>query len=216
MVTDNLTGLVWPRHANLKGGPSAWTAALSYANALNLCGSFDWRLPNRKELHSLSDYSQSAAALPSGHPFSGVKAHGGYWSSTTWSIMNSQAWLVGIGEGDIGACPKTDVFYVWPVRTGCFATFGEKFGLEIACLEAGARKWAFTFIYTGVGLRWKITPASIKEVPGKEAACLGLEEDFSMQIPCADFEGTRFSFIFRHTGDGLVWEIDPASIHLVD
>ncbi|OGL45816.1 MAG: hypothetical protein A2W05_10650 [Candidatus Schekmanbacteria bacterium RBG_16_38_10] len=57
-VTDNLTGLMWSRNANLAGYMN-WNAALNYANNLTLCGYSDWRLPNRKELRSLINYGQS-------------------------------------------------------------------------------------------------------------------------------------------------------------
>ena len=45
-------------------------------------GRSDWRLPNRKELRSLADYSTGAPALPAGHPFNDLVGIT-YWSSTT-------------------------------------------------------------------------------------------------------------------------------------
>jgi len=81
-VTDNLTGLMWTKNANLPGGYMTWQQAIDYANGLNLCGYTDWRLPNRKQLHSLTDFSQFNPALPSGHPFLNVQSPN-YWSSTS-------------------------------------------------------------------------------------------------------------------------------------
>ncbi|MCX6791855.1 MAG: DUF1566 domain-containing protein, partial [Candidatus Gottesmanbacteria bacterium] len=73
-VTDNLTGLMWIRNANLPGVYKTWQQALDYVKGMNAgtydenFGYTDWRLPNRKELHSLTDYSRYNPAIPSGHP----------------------------------------------------------------------------------------------------------------------------------------------------
>ena len=58
-VTDRLTGLVWPRNADLPGGLRNWQQALDFAGGLSLCGFDDWRLPNRKELWSLVNFGAS-------------------------------------------------------------------------------------------------------------------------------------------------------------
>ncbi|MBU0568419.1 DUF1566 domain-containing protein [bacterium] len=67
-VTDNLTGLMWTKDANL-GGTMNWQNALTYMTTLNVGGYIDWRLPNLKELRSLMDCSQSNPALPNPNPF---------------------------------------------------------------------------------------------------------------------------------------------------
>jgi hypothetical protein len=54
-VTDNLTGLMWTKNANLAGTKN-WSDALTYCNSLDHGGYTDWRLPNIRELHSLIDY----------------------------------------------------------------------------------------------------------------------------------------------------------------
>ncbi len=125
-VTDNLTGLIWLQNANCLGSET-WTAALSSANTLadNSCGltdgsvAGDWRLPSRKELKSLIDYSKSSPALPAGHPFSNVQSDG-YWSSTTYapSISASDVWGVRMSDGYMGNGAKDGSGYVWPVRGG--------------------------------------------------------------------------------------------------
>jgi hypothetical protein len=51
-ITDNLTGLMWPKNGNLAGKLN-WDDAIDYANNLTLCGYSDWRLPNINELESL-------------------------------------------------------------------------------------------------------------------------------------------------------------------
>ena len=67
-VTDNLTGLIWTKDANTPGplacSPAVkktWQGELDYVKCLNTqhyLDHTDWRLPNRNELRSLSDYSR--------------------------------------------------------------------------------------------------------------------------------------------------------------
>jgi hypothetical protein len=124
-VSDNLTGLIWLKNANCWGGQT-WANALSNANGLadGSCGlsdgssAGDWRLPNVNELHSLIDLTQSGPALPSGHPFTGVRTSI-YWSSTSHVSIQEDAWYVSPGAGmvHIGVKSRFDC-YVWPVRGG--------------------------------------------------------------------------------------------------
>lgn len=127
-VTDNLTGLMWTKNANVPGGYMdymTWQQALDYVANLNsnggLGGYIDWRLPNKKELRSLIDYAQWAPALPLGHPFTNVQSHG-YWSSTTVAAAPENAWIVYVESGyasySINKSPTDYGSYVWPVRSG--------------------------------------------------------------------------------------------------
>jgi len=124
-VKDNLTGLIWLKHASCFFG--SWTDALSFAKVLasGSCGLTDgskagaWRLPNARELQSLIDYSQDLPALPPGHPFLAIEIQ--YWSSTSSSsslLQHSPFMMVydgtlgvAVGSGSIGA-------HAWPVRGG--------------------------------------------------------------------------------------------------
>jgi hypothetical protein len=138
-VTDNLTGLIWLEDANCTdtvGGidkttvPTlTWTSAITWSNNLadGYCGLSDgsiigdWRLPNVRELFSLIDYSQKDPALPSGHPFDNVQSDlmdCTYWSSTT--DPNSEFWAATVRffNSGVGGSPKTESYYVWPVRGG--------------------------------------------------------------------------------------------------
>ncbi|MEW6104350.1 MAG: DUF1566 domain-containing protein, partial [bacterium] len=120
-VTDNLTGLMWTRNANLAGART-WQGALDYVAGMNTganpnYGYTDWRLPNRKELRSLIDYSKFNPALPSGHPFINVSS-GVYWSSSSYAPNTGLAWIVPMYSGYFYAYYKSGSLYVWPVRSG--------------------------------------------------------------------------------------------------
>ncbi len=116
-VTDNLAGLMWAKDANLPGTSINWQQALDYTDGLSLCGYTDWRLPNRQELHNLTDFSRYNPALPSGHPFLNVKSNY-YWSSTSDVYTLSNACFVSMQDGSMNGFNKSDVAYVWPVRSG--------------------------------------------------------------------------------------------------
>jgi len=128
-VTDNLTGLIWLKNANCFGW-GTWANALNDANTLNSgeCGlsdgsvEGDWRLPNRKELRSLVDYSKYSPALTTGHPFSNVQA-GYYWSSTTRALNTGHAWIVNMWDGYPWYGAKDYYSDVWPVRAGQVGSF---------------------------------------------------------------------------------------------
>ena len=115
-VTDNLTGLMWAKNANADGSKT-WANALVYCNDLSLGGHDDWRLPNVKELFSLTDQNQSYPGLPSGHPFTNVQS-ASYWSSTTIVTTTSYAWYIAMEAGVASSNNKINNYYVWPVRGG--------------------------------------------------------------------------------------------------
>ena len=123
-ITDNLTGLIWVKNANVFGAKT-WAQALTDCATLNsgegglTDGSVEgaWRLPNAKELCSLIDLGRSSPALPSGHPFTGVQS-GYYWSSSTFAGGTGSAWLVALYGGFVSFGNKAGTYYVWPVRGG--------------------------------------------------------------------------------------------------
>jgi len=119
-VKDNLTGLIWLRDPNCF--VLSWTDALAASKTLasGACGLTDgsvagaWRLPNIKELQSLTDFGQAFPALPPGHPFSGV------WVFWFWSSDSDEdsAWASSLYEGRIGREVKYRFAAVWPIRGG--------------------------------------------------------------------------------------------------
>jgi arylsulfatase A-like enzyme len=56
-ISDLATGLMWQTSDD--GVARDWEEALAYAEALELAGYDDWRLPNAKELQSIVDYTRS-------------------------------------------------------------------------------------------------------------------------------------------------------------
>lgn len=100
-VTDSNTGLIW---AQGEAGSMVWDAALSYCEGLDLVGRTDWRLPNIKELESLTDDMGYDIAIDTTF-FSDAQASD-YWSSTTRAQFPGYAWGVNFGFGYVGHLDK--------------------------------------------------------------------------------------------------------------
>ncbi len=130
-VTDNLTGMMWTKDANLPGTWLTWQQGLDYLAAMNTgtnpnYGYNDWRLPNVNELSSLIDWQYGYKALTSGHPFVGV-LDAYYWSSTSSSRYPQNGMSIFLADGGINPVYKlqTGNFAygrVWPVRGGQVGT----------------------------------------------------------------------------------------------
>lgn len=120
-VTDAKTGLVWQQG---EPGAMTWPDALNYCENLELPsenGQGAWRLPNIKELESISD---DAVFDPVNHPiaintnaFPNAIANG-YWSSTTNAYYPVSAWAVSFGWGVSLDVSKIYAAYVRCVRGG--------------------------------------------------------------------------------------------------
>lgn len=127
-VTDNLTGLMWTKDGNVM--KSTWQHDLDYVAGMNAginpnYGYSDWRLPNLKELQSVTDYGRSIKspyqeAPPLGHPFIVDFCCIDYWiSSTSYAGNPSQVWIDFTGGGGTAILGKdANVLVVWPVRAG--------------------------------------------------------------------------------------------------
>ncbi len=116
VVLDNLTGLMWARHANLAGYASL-ANAIAYCTNLTSGGYQDWRVPNVRELQSLLDFGQFGLILPEGNPFLGVQPDH-YWSSTTVPWDGTVGYIVHMGYGRTIHDYKSNPWCVWPVRGG--------------------------------------------------------------------------------------------------
>jgi hypothetical protein len=117
-VTDRRTGLVWLKDAALGTFPMTWAEAFEFVREINgnrMFGHDDWKLPNRRELLSLTSLREINPCLPAGHPFENVFA-GYYWTSTTCHRLPDQAWHIHLGGARVVRGMKYGSSMVWPVR----------------------------------------------------------------------------------------------------
>jgi len=118
-VTDTRTGLIWQKQDD--GNARTWDGALSYCEGLPLAGQIDWRLPNIKELESITDDSRYNPAIDP--VFTGTKSSY-YWSSTTAAGYPSNACYVYFNDGYVAYSNKDVTLYVRCVRAGQSGSFG--------------------------------------------------------------------------------------------
>lgn len=116
-VTDTYTGLVWQKADGLEA--ATWEEALKYAYGLVFAGHDDWRLPNIKELESLSTPYAVKPAIDSNF-FPGTQ-NVPYWSSTTLQARRgnpNQAWSIDFNYGVVDYHDKNDKLHLRAVRGG--------------------------------------------------------------------------------------------------
>jgi len=120
-VTDNATGLVWQQG---EPGRMAWGDALNYCENLELpfgSGQTDWRLPNIKEIESITDntiYDPVNPIAIDRNFFPNAYANY-YWSSTTYPDVynyHDRAWYMLFYDSLFRYFPKNEPFYVRCVR----------------------------------------------------------------------------------------------------
>lgn len=136
-VSDTATGLMWDKCSWGQSGASCsgtantytWSAALGIAvsaNGANYKSHTDWRLPNIKEMESLTDLTVGNPAmvfLSVSNPvintsiFPNTQARF-YWSSTTYTPNSTNAWVVSFFDGVAYSSSKSDNIYVRLVRSG--------------------------------------------------------------------------------------------------
>jgi hypothetical protein len=118
-MVDRLTGLMWPKVANLHA-PQYWADAVDWANQLSYCGHDDWHLPNINELKSL--LNEGVKDIPAwlvAQGFTSVPWYYYYWSSTTDASATTDAWYVNMRYADVSFYSKDGGGnYAWPVRDG--------------------------------------------------------------------------------------------------
>ena len=127
-VLDRDTGLVWERSPSallFDGAPPAGVFGGVHAHDhcvnLRIANRSGWRLPTIQELLSLVDSSQTAPALPAGHPFT-IAIDAQYWSATGYG--NSTAPALRTIDFNLGFAGATGTggsvfqFHVWCVRGG--------------------------------------------------------------------------------------------------
>lgn len=116
-VLDKETGLVWALDADVANATMTWENAVDYPRNVVIGGRKGWRLPTLSELSSLLDPSQTAPALPAGHPFVDI-GMGWYWTSSRPATSPTAAWAVIVNTGGVTSAGTASSLYVWPVRGG--------------------------------------------------------------------------------------------------
>ena len=143
-VTDNATALTWQQ-----GEPESMTfiAALLYCEGISLGGNSDWRLPNIKELESLTDKTRYNPAIDTDF-FPNAYASD-YWSSTSRvpSLRDEFAWTVHFSTGKINMGTKNegvtmppyyyDYNHVRCVRGGNVANLSRSLSVSLNPQEGG-------------------------------------------------------------------------------
>jgi hypothetical protein len=131
-VTDNLTGLIWLKDANLLktrdqsfdadetvgDGKVTWQHALDYIKKLNqdsYQGYSDWRLPNIIELHSLDHVSYIESYLLVYYELEGWVKDAGFINYQGNSGLKNYYWN---STTDASSPEKAGFKYVWSVRGG--------------------------------------------------------------------------------------------------
>jgi hypothetical protein len=98
-VLDNVTGLMWVANPDLLPPPLTdeygavgltWENAINGCNGLEYAGHNDWRLPNIKELLSITYIMESGVHIDF-NVFTVYAFY--YWSSTTLCFLEESAWV---------------------------------------------------------------------------------------------------------------------------
>ena len=125
-VTDTSTGLMWQQDT-----PNAmtWEQALSYCENSTLAGYTDWRLPTKKELRRLVDYSRYNPAINITYFPDTVSSL--YFASTTYAYNTNYAWGVTFAYGNDYMFDKLSSYYVRAVRGGQSGSLGDSVILSL-------------------------------------------------------------------------------------
>lgn len=111
-VTDQVTGLIWSQA--IYTDSLSWENALIFADSSTLGGNTDWRIPNIKELQSLSSVTFGNPSIDRS-TFTNMVT-GKFWSSTTLPNQTSKAWYLDTQFGITTYQFKTNRLLVLMVR----------------------------------------------------------------------------------------------------
>lgn len=113
-VTDQITGLTWLNR--LQQDTMDWEQALRLADSSSAAGKTDWRLPNIKEMQSVSDQKLFLPCISKQVlNFTGNRK---FWTSTTLSNQSDKAWFLDSRYGICTYEAKPRRLDVWLVRGG--------------------------------------------------------------------------------------------------
>jgi formylglycine-generating enzyme required for sulfatase activity len=129
-VTDNNTGLMW--RTALTPDSLTWEAALQYCESLTYGVYSDWRLPNVKELQSLTTTAYVNPCFAPGTIAAPKTLR--IWSSTTLVNQTQRAWDLQTDFGIVSYSDKTARRYALCVRGGTASAVSKP---EMATIPAG-------------------------------------------------------------------------------
>jgi hypothetical protein len=110
-VFDTKTKLTWQQ--TVPAATYAWAPAQTYCKTLSLAGT-GWRLPTRKELQTIVDYSQSNPAIdPTAFPATPAAS---FWSSSPVAGSPANVWNVNFDYGNTSSNRVTNTNDVRCVR----------------------------------------------------------------------------------------------------
>ena len=92
----------------------AWDSALAHSAATSDGGANNWRVPNRKELESITEFCGHSPAINQ-EVFPNTPSER-FWSSTTFQADPGRAWDVYFSDGYVGAAYKSDGQFLRLVR----------------------------------------------------------------------------------------------------
>lgn len=116
-TTDQLTGLIWQQ---IPTDSMTWEQALITAENLVSGGSSEWRMPNIKELQSISEVSIYNPSISKTY-FNGIST-AWYWSSTSLANQSTKAWYLDTQFGITTQALKTNKLRLLAVRSATTVT----------------------------------------------------------------------------------------------
>lgn len=119
-ITDNVTGLMWAQYGDgagcYNGGTLNWSPAITWAEGVTFATYTDWRVPNIKELFSLSVADQMSGTPCINHARFPNTVSDYYWSSTTSPSNTPCALCVDFGKNTMAVPGKQYPHYIRVVR----------------------------------------------------------------------------------------------------
>jgi len=126
-VTDTMLNLIWQNnyrdnkgYANNGTVPDLnYTTGGDYCSDIDLAGLSNWRLPSKRELASLIDYSRVYPDTFIDPVFrTSTRDNGIYWTSTIYAPNMTKAWFVRFAGNGVNRYPQSDTYNIRCVSSG--------------------------------------------------------------------------------------------------
>ena len=114
VIIDHVTGLMWQRHHDET--KRTWQEAVEHCETLGLAGYSGWRLPTKKELQSIGNFTGAGSADDMTRFPDLQRSEACYWSASTRAFLASSAWAVCLSKNSVRFDVKSDRHYVRAVR----------------------------------------------------------------------------------------------------